>query len=114
MAVEISTRKQKDVMVVSVKGKMVVGKDQFGLMHTLVKELKQTKKFVIDLGKVEQMDSAGVGELVAANVAVKEKGGKLALANLDDSVGKILQMALIHKIIPTFDTQKEALKELAG
>jgi anti-anti-sigma factor len=58
------------------------------------------------------MDSAGVGELVAINVAVKEKGGKFHMANFDEKIGKIIQMALIHKLIPTFDTQKDALAAL--
>ena len=109
MGVEYTKRKQKDVLIINVKGRMVLGKDPIGLMKYVIQETKTHKKFVIDLGKVELMDSAGVGEIVAANVAVKEKGGKLHLANLDESVGKILQMALVHKIVPTFETQKEAI-----
>lgn len=110
METEITTRKSKDILIVSIKGALVMQKDGFQVMKMVIKELKEFKKFVIDLGKVEKIDSAGVGELVAINVAVKEKGGQLRLANLEDRVGKVLQMALIHKIIPTFDTQKEALE----
>lgn len=110
MDMEVSTRKNKDVLIVSIKGALVMQKDGFQVMKVVIKELKEVKKFVVDLGRVEKIDSAGVGELVAINVAVKEKGGQLRLANLEDRVGKVLQMALIHKIIPTFDTQKEALE----
>lgn len=107
---EITTRKSKDILIVSIKGAFVMQKEGFQVMKMVMKELKEHKNFVVDLGKVEKIDSAGVGELVAINVAVKEKGGQLRLANLEDRVGKVLQMALIHKIIPTFDTQKEALE----
>jgi anti-anti-sigma factor len=113
METEITTRKQKDVLIVSIKGALVMQKDGFQVMKVVMKELKEFKKFVIDLGKVDKIDSAGVGELVAINVAVKEKGGQLRLSNLEDRVGKVLQMALIHKIIPTFDTQKEAVESFA-
>lgn len=116
MSAEFSTRKQKDVMIVSAEGKMVAGDQAFRLMKLAIRTMNDTdiRKFVVDLGKVTLIDSAGVGELVAVNSAVKEKGGQLRLANLEDSVGKVLQMALIHKIIPSFDTQKEAVASLAG
>lgn len=115
MSAEFSTRKQKDVMIVNAEGKMVAGDQAFRLMKLAIKTMNETdiRKFVVDLGKVTLLDSAGVGELVAVNSAVKEKGGQLRLANLEDSVGKVLQMAMIHKIIPSFDTQKEAIASLA-
>jgi anti-anti-sigma factor len=110
---DINMRKQKGVTIISVEGSMVMADEGFPIMKRVVKELKTGQKyFVIDLGKVEKMDSAGVGELVAINVAVKEKGGKFHMANFDEKIGKIIQMALIHKLIPTFDTQKDALAAL--
>lgn len=116
MSAEFSTRKQKNVMIVSAEGKMVAGDQAFRLMKLAIRTMNETdiRKFVVDLGKVTLIDSAGVGELVAVNSAVKEKGGQLRLANLEDSVGKVLQMAMIHKIIPSFDTQKEAIASLAN
>jgi anti-sigma B factor antagonist len=107
---EINVRKQKGVMLIVVEGAMVMQDEAFPIMRRVVKELKTGQKnFVIDLGKVDKMDSAGVGELVAINVAVKEKGGRFHMANFDEKIGKIIQMALIHKLIPTFDTQTEAI-----
>lgn len=109
-AMEIRTRKQQGVTIISVEGAMVLTNESFPVMKQVMQHLKAgERQFVIDLGKVDKMDSAGVGELVAANVSVKEKGGKLHLANFHENVGKILQMALIHKLMPTFDTQKEAI-----
>ncbi len=111
VAIEMSTRKQKGAMVISVRGELVLTQEHFALMKMVLKELKEGEdRFVIDLGKVTKMDSAGVGELVAVNVAVKEKGGRVHLANFEEDIGKVLQMALIHKIIPSFDTQKEAIE----
>ena len=116
MSAEFTTRKMKDVMVISAQGKMVAGDQAFRLMKLAIHTMNETdiRKFVVDLGRVILIDSAGVGELVAVNSAVKEKGGQLHLSNLEDSVGKVLQMALIHKIIPCFDTQKEAIASLGS
>lgn len=112
MPVDCKVRKERGVTIISVHGQMVVGQKDLGLMSTVVDHLKNGEsEFVIDLGHVEALDSAGVGELVAANVAAKERDAELHLANLDDSVGKVLQMALVHKIIQTFDTQKEAVAD---
>lgn len=107
---EINVRKEDGVTLIGVEGAMVMQNEGFPIMKRVVKELKSgQRRFVIDLGKVEKMDSAGVGELVAINVAVKEKGGRFHMANFDEKIGKIIQMALIHKLIPTFETQKEAI-----
>lgn len=107
---DINVRKQKGAMLIVVEGAMVMQDEAFPIMKRVVKELKNGQKdFVIDLGKVDKMDSAGVGELVAINVAVKEKGGRFHMANFDEKIGKIIQMALIHKLIPTFETQTEAI-----
>jgi len=107
---KIKRRKSRGAVVISVTGSMVRQSETFPVMKAVLEELDiDEKRFVIDLGKVDKMDSAGVGELVAINVAVKQKQGVLHLANLDEHVGKILQMALIHKIVPVFDTQKEAI-----
>jgi|GEM_PF-467795 len=107
---EIKSRKEKGVVILSVDGAMVLQEEQFPVMKRLVQQLKEGEKmFVIDLGKVTKMDSAGVGELVAVNVRAKQDGAKVHLANFDEHVGKILQMALIHKLMPVFDTQKEAV-----
>ena len=115
MALEMKTRKHGDAIIISLIGDMVIGDEHFELLKYVIKEIKgETKNFVVDLGKVERMDSAGVGELVALNVAVKGKDGQLRLSNMDDRVGKVLQMALVHKMIPTFDTQKEALASFEG
>lgn len=107
---EIKKRKERGVVIVSVRGEMVRQAGSFPIMKHILEEIDDEKKFIIDLGKVNKMDSAGVGELVAINVAIKEKGGELRLANLEEKVGKILHMALVHKIVPVFDTQKEAIE----
>lgn len=107
---EIKVRKEKGVVILSVQGAMVLQEEQFPVMKKLIHELKDgERKFVIDLGKVGKMDSAGVGELVAINVKAKQEGAVVHLANFDEHVGKILQMALVHKLMPVFDTQKEAV-----
>lgn len=112
---EIKARKEKGVTIISVVGAMVLQEQQFPVMKRLIQELKEgEKQFVVDLGKVDKMDSAGVGELVAMNVTAKEKGAKLHLANFDEHVGKIIQMALIHKLMPVFETQKEAVAAFAN
>jgi anti-anti-sigma factor len=109
VSMNIKTRNQRDVVMVTVSGSMVRQEQAFPVMKQVLKLVGQKKKFVIDLGKVDKIDSAGVGELVAINVALKEKGGELRLANLDERVGKVLQMALIPKIIPTYPTPEEAV-----
>lgn len=110
MGFEMNARKQKGALIISLKGEMVLGREHFVLMKRVIQDLKTENRIVVDMGKVTKLDSAGVGELVAVKMACKERGAQVHLANFDDHVGKVLQMALIHKIIPSFGTQKEAIE----
>jgi anti-sigma B factor antagonist len=48
-------------------------------------------QIVIDMDKVEHMDSTGVGELVSAYTAVTKEKGALFLYNVNDNVSELLQ-----------------------
>ena len=63
----IKTEKINDVVVIRLYGKLVIGEpvEKFrNVLDSLIKE--GNKKFVIDLSKVDYMDSTGLGELVRA------------------------------------------------
>ena len=61
----ISSLWSSGATIVSVSGDMVRQEAAFPVMKEVIKLLAKERNFVIDLGKVEKIDSAGVGELVA-------------------------------------------------
>ena len=50
------------------------------------------KKFILDLENVDDMDSAALGKILVANSALKKKGGKLVIENVNsENVKKVFE-----------------------
>ena len=57
------------------------------------------KKLVFDFGKVNFMDSAGIGLIIGRYKLAKIYGGQVDVINMNEKIKKICDMAGIFKII---------------
>ena len=70
---------------------------------------------VIDLrGLVKTPDSSGLGELVAAESALRQRGGKLVLVNVPPKLRTLIGTMGLDRLFHIVDTEAEALVLLAG
>jgi anti-sigma B factor antagonist len=96
--------------VLDVTGQITMGRNskEFGdKIASLV--ARPHTRLVINLGGVSYVDSAGLGELVAARSAVSTSGGMVRLVNL---TRKLNQLLIITKLSTVFDislTEDDAL-----
>lgn len=67
------------------------------------------KKLVIDLSAVTFMDSSAIGVIIGRYKLVKSFGGDVNIVAADATVGRILEMSGIRKIINIYDTLEEAV-----
>lgn len=70
------------------------------------------KTFIIDLSGVSFMDSSAIGVIIGRYKLVKSFGSEVLLVSCSESVGKILSMSGIKKIIKIFDTLPDALNNV--
>lgn len=109
---EITKRKEKDALVVSVKGRLdavtspVLEKDLTELMAAGEKFL------VVDLGDLDYISSAGLRTILATTKKLKEKQGKLLLASLKSVVKEVFEISGFSSIIPIFESVDSALSNL--
>ncbi|VGO16537.1 Putative anti-sigma factor antagonist [Pontiella desulfatans] len=68
------------------------------------------KDFVLDLGKVDFMDSAGLGTLIAVLKRVSEKGGDMKIAELQKKPRMVFEITRAYKVFEIYDTVDDALK----
>ncbi len=105
----VSKRKVGDVVVINLKGRMGLDREQFAVLRLVLDELEAGHKFfLIDLQEVEFIDSSGIGELFAIIHKVKKEEGTTRLLHLDDEVGKVLYMVQLHQMVETFNNEKKA------
>ena len=72
----------------------------------------KAKATVVDLSKVQYMDSSGIATLVRAWQTAKKSGGKLRLAAPSAPVQDVFELAHVDKIIeifPSVDKAREGL-----
>jgi anti-sigma B factor antagonist len=67
-------------------------------------------KVLINLQKVEYIDSSGLATLVEILKNIKSYGGKLRLSNLSNKVKSLFEITKLEKLFDIFDSHDEALK----
>ena len=81
------------------------------ILRNTVKELvgKGQKKILLNLGEVNYIDSAGVGELVSAFTSVRNQGGELKLLKLTKKVRDLLQITKLYTVFDVLDDEAAAV-----
>ncbi len=67
-------------------------------------------KVLINLQKVEYIDSSGLATLVEILKNIKNYGGKLKISNLSNKVRSLFEITKLEKLFDIADSQDEALK----
>ena len=109
---EIKARKEKNAIVVSVRGKMdAVSSPKFE--NQLSELISQGEKdFVIDLGELEYLSSAGLRIILVTLKRLKEKDGKLFICALKGMVKEVFEISGFGAIIPIYDSVGSALSNI--
>lgn len=107
----ISEMKMEDVVVLSIKGKLMGGKESDEI-YEKVKALFNVgrKKLVIDLSKVKWMNSQGLGVLMACLTSARNSEAEIKLAGATDKVKSILMVTKLITIFENFESVELAVK----
>ena len=110
MNMTIDTRQMGDVTIVDISGRIVFGEESAAL-RDLVRDLlsREHKKILFDLGKVDCIDSPGLGHLISAFASVRKEGGKMKLLNLKKNVHDLMQITKLYTIFDIIDGEKVAI-----
>ncbi len=100
-----------NVVVLSLKGKIEGGPDASEFNDVIQKLIKENKKNIVaDLGNLKYVNSSGVGIIMRAFTTVKNAGGNLKLANLNDKMKGLLSITKLNTIFEIYNTEEEATK----
>ncbi len=104
--------KVNDVLVVDVEGQLIVGNRQ-ELKQKVLEELeKGERKFVVDFEKTGYIDSSGLGVLVSLSKKIREQGGELRLANLNEDLRTLFELTKLDTLFHIADSREAALQGL--
>jgi len=101
------------VAILELSGKLALD-DGDGLLtekvHSLVRQ--GTNHVLLGLGGLSYMDSAGLGELVAALATVRKADGQIMLFNLSKRVETLLAITRVISTFEVFGDEDAALKKI--
>ena len=69
-----------------------------------------TSKVVLNLAKVNYIDSSGLGEIISGHFHVRNQGGNLVLLNVSKKIQKMLVRLRIVGIFDIYDNEQKALE----
>lgn len=103
------TKDPRGVAVVGVDGQLIVGNRQ-DLKQKVLDALEGgTRRFVIDFTKTGYIDSSGLGVLVSLSKKVREQGGELRLAGLNEDLQTLFELTKLDTLFAITKTPAEAL-----
>jgi anti-sigma B factor antagonist len=73
-------------------------------------EREGAQKILIDLNRVDYVDSSGLGALLFGHRQAKLNSGKLKLVNLNTKIFTLIKIAKLENILQGYQNEKEALK----
>jgi len=104
-----STTTPSGVVVVAVEGQLIVGNRQE--LKNLVHEALEHggRKFVIDCSRTGYIDSSGLGALVSMSRKVRETGGEMRIAALNEDLRSLFELTKLDSLFRILDTPEQAL-----
>ncbi|MBN2226342.1 MAG: STAS domain-containing protein [candidate division Zixibacteria bacterium] len=98
------------IAVLEPRGKIMGGPDAT-ILHEKLHECieKGQKKVIIDLARVEWMNSTGLGILISGLTTLRNNGGELKLANVTDKIQSLLTITKLVTVFEAFDSVDEAV-----
>jgi anti-sigma B factor antagonist len=71
----------------------------------------QFTRIVVDLSKIDFMDSSGLGALVGSLKTARQAGGDLRIAAPSAQVTMVLQLSNLDRVLASFDTPEDAYRD---
>lgn len=108
----ITVREHHGVTILDAQGSLTLGRGT-RMIRDAIESLMwegQQRRVVLNLEKVTYVDSATVGELIAALRDVEAAGGQLKLANVGSRVLDILVVAKLHLVFEVYEDEVAAVR----
>ena len=107
-----SRKTEQGTLIIEVAGKLDGETNQY-FFDCVKNEIEEgNKKIVINFDGLGYISSVGLGALVRASSRAAKAGGKIYLANIENSVLDVLRLVSFDKIFGIYETEGEAIQAI--
>jgi anti-sigma B factor antagonist len=114
MSFQLHTTEHGRIVLVEAVGRLTLTDG-----HTKLRDLIHvftgtgTKKFILNLARVEFIDSYGIGELARTYSVIRQAGGELKLAAMNPKVLEVLEISRLNTLFEIHSGDEAALQAFA-
>lgn len=110
MALAIAHRDREGIEILDLDGRLVFGEEDLQFRNEIDKLLRAGKnRVVLNLARLAEIDTTGLGTLLFALAKLRKEGGGLALVNLRSSHIELLELTKLETVFEVFDDEQEAI-----
>ena len=108
----ITSRAVGRVVILELRGRLIFDEegDQLLRQEVAAHIAAGDQNLLLDLSGVVQMDSGGVGTLVAVYLHALKRGGKLKLLRPSERVARVLHMTHLETAFEVFESENDAVR----
>jgi anti-sigma B factor antagonist len=112
---KLKSEKHGNIVVIELKGKIMGGPDAAVFRDELKNHLDAgVKRVIVDLGKVDWMNSSGLGILIGGLTTVKNSDGEMKLARVTEKIKSLLMITKLVQVFDSYDSVEDAIASFAG
>jgi anti-sigma B factor antagonist len=106
----ITVRNENDVAIIDLDGDLMPGYGSEELVDKVAALLKDgNRNFLLNLERVDLIDSSGIGVLVRSYTSIRRSGGQLKLLKLSSFVRRVFSITGLITVFDVFDDEGSAL-----
>jgi anti-sigma B factor antagonist len=106
----INDRQVGNVTVLDIDGNLRIGEGSAMLQKAIRRLLQEGQtRILLNLSRVDYIDSSGLGELVAGHVAMGKKGGQIKLLHLTHRVRELMTITKLLTVFDAYEDESEAI-----
>lgn len=107
---KLTTKDDGHVTILTVDGDLVIGESESLFKRTVVRLLEEGKvNLLVDMRRVNFLDSSGLGALVRAMTNSQKEGGQTKLLGAGPQVKKLLEMTKLDSVLENFTDMETAV-----
>ena len=109
---QINLRNKGTVIILDVEGNLV-GPNTIALKNTIDNQIRESEGkpvfMILNLERVQMMDSSGLGVIVAAYASIRRNNGRIVLLNIGGNIRSLIIMAKLVTIFDRYETEADAI-----
>jgi anti-sigma B factor antagonist len=110
MSLDIHERDREGIAILDLDGRLTVGNEMATYRETMRKLIDAgTRSIILNMAKVDYVDSTGLGALVMTYTTLNKAGGKIKLLNLTRRSIELLVMTKLTTIFEVFDDEQNSV-----